>query len=678
MNSSVLRKSLSTTSLIAVAAVLAACSGQMERFGEPGTGYTSNQQEIFTNSVRSGSVGVAANQSMPAPITSSNQQAWGQSQTPVYSSPNTVPVVTANRSTPTNLTTSSISRNTPVPVQTQSLPTLNKSASYSAPQAPNTGPVYVDVPSPQRSTQASVQPRSVQVPVSEAARTSYAAANANAQRDAILNGPPVVVSRFDSLPRPGPQSKTSGRQQMASLGQPQSQAEQGLLSRLFTRDDSASAQQRQPVDTMATGAIAQQTNAASNNNGGFASQIRQRISSPQTNTASSGATSSIRRSGQWTSVGGTMVTLRAGENIDTLSHRYGVPAKAIAEVNGLADPRFAAPGQSVLIPVYQQTAMENYPARQQVASLGNTPGSLSLPSSIRTPEPNLLRLRSASSYEQSVIRHQQEANARGQHQVMPGDSLSSVASRYNVSISDLARMNNLSNNSGLRMGQMLRIPQGSRGNTIASAVDYTSTGSIGSQSTAAAISQPARLTKLPESKPRNLVRQAAANQPAQKQTRQQVASLPTASDASRSVSTDASSGKASQNNSANAQPQFRWPVRGRIISGFGRKADGGRNDGINLSVPSGTSVRVAESGTVIYSGDELSGYGNLVLVKHANGWVTAYAHNEKVLVSKGQQVRRGQIIAQAGNSGSVDSPQLHFELRIEGDPVDPVPYLVES
>lgn len=120
---------------------------------------------------------------------------------------------------------------------------------------------------------------------------------------------------------------------------------------------------------------------------------------------------------------------------------------------------------------------------------------------------------------------------------------------------------------------------------------------------------------------------------------------------------------------------FRWPVKGRVISGFGTKPDGGHNDGINISVPQGTSVKAAENGVVAYAGSELKGYGNLVLVRHANNWVSAYANNEELLVKRGEKVRRGQIIAKAGATGSVSQPQVHFELRKGSRPVDPTKYM---
>jgi murein DD-endopeptidase MepM/ murein hydrolase activator NlpD len=120
---------------------------------------------------------------------------------------------------------------------------------------------------------------------------------------------------------------------------------------------------------------------------------------------------------------------------------------------------------------------------------------------------------------------------------------------------------------------------------------------------------------------------------------------------------------------------FRWPARGRVIAGFGPKPNGLQNDGINLAVPEGTPVKAAEDGVVAYAGNELKGYGNLVLVRHSNGYVTAYAHASEILVKRGDPIKRGQVIARSGQTGNVTSPQLHFEIRKGATPVDPMPML---
>ena len=126
---------------------------------------------------------------------------------------------------------------------------------------------------------------------------------------------------------------------------------------------------------------------------------------------------------------------------------------------------------------------------------------------------------------------------------------------------------------------------------------------------------------------------------------------------------------------ANTAQKFRWPARGRVIAPFNHSGKGSKNDGINIALPLGTDVQAAGSGVVAYAGSELKGYGNLVLVRHDNGWVSAYAHASQVLVKRGDRIARGQVIAKAGRSGGVSQPQLHFELRKGAKPVDPMPHL---
>jgi murein DD-endopeptidase MepM/ murein hydrolase activator NlpD len=121
--------------------------------------------------------------------------------------------------------------------------------------------------------------------------------------------------------------------------------------------------------------------------------------------------------------------------------------------------------------------------------------------------------------------------------------------------------------------------------------------------------------------------------------------------------------------------RFAWPLKGVVITGFGDQGGGVHNDGINIEAPAGTPVLAAENGVVAYAGNELPGLGNLLLIRHSDGWVTAYAHNGQILVRRGDQVSRGQMIATAGTSGSVLSPQLHFEIRLGTEAVNPLDYL---
>jgi len=123
---------------------------------------------------------------------------------------------------------------------------------------------------------------------------------------------------------------------------------------------------------------------------------------------------------------------------------------------------------------------------------------------------------------------------------------------------------------------------------------------------------------------------------------------------------------------AGPAPPFGWPVDGRILSGFGPKPGGRFNDGVNLKASQGAAVRSAGDGVVAYAGDAIPGFGNLILITHANGYVTAYGHNEALLVARGKKVARGEVIARAGMTGAVTEPQVHFEIRKNRTPVDPV------
>ena len=124
--------------------------------------------------------------------------------------------------------------------------------------------------------------------------------------------------------------------------------------------------------------------------------------------------------------------------------------------------------------------------------------------------------------------------------------------------------------------------------------------------------------------------------------------------------------------------RFPWPVRGRILASYGNTPGGGHNDGINIGAPRGTPVRAIDAGTVAYVGNEVKGYGNLVLIRHANGWISAYAHLEDLTVKLGDQIGPGQVIAKVGDSGGVAEPQLHFELRRGKKPVDPREFLTPA
>lgn len=212
------------------------------------------------------------------------------------------------------------------------------------------------------------------------------------------------------------------------------------------------------------------------------------------------------------------------------------------------------------------------------------------------------------------------------HIVAKGDTLYNISKRYNVDVTSLSRSNNLEMPYTLRIGQRLSLP----GTVSSTPVSYQSTASSETAKSSGSF----------------------WNRPSTK--------------------------KASSTPYVPPKPRktkFAWPVRGTTISKYGTIGKGRHNDGINIKAPLGTAVKAADSGRIAYAGNELKSFGNLILIKHDDGWVTAYAHNDRLMVKKGQRVKKGEKIATVGSTGGVSTPQLHFEIRSGKKAVNPSSYL---
>jgi murein DD-endopeptidase MepM/ murein hydrolase activator NlpD len=265
------------------------------------------------------------------------------------------------------------------------------------------------------------------------------------------------------------------------------------------------------------------------------------------------------------------------------------------------------------------------------------------------------------------------APTAGVHVVSSGDTLGSIGRRYGKPRGEIARANKLPIDAKVRIGQRLTIPGAGNVPVRVAAATPKPTASQPAQRGA-----PERnLAPPPVSSSFKPAASKVASTPmAPVRT---ATAEPTATARIATPTPEAAAEAAAEAPSATGStPTFRWPARGRVIAGFGPKPNGQQNDGINLAVPEGTSIKAAEDGVVAYAGNELKGYGNLVLVRHSNGYVTAYAHASELTVKRGETIKRGQIIAKAGQTGGVNSPQLHFEIRKGSSPVDPMQYLAGS
>lgn len=257
-----------------------------------------------------------------------------------------------------------------------------------------------------------------------------------------------------------------------------------------------------------------------------------------------------------------------------------------------------------------------------------------------------------------------------EHVVQRGDTLLVLARRYKVDFQSFARLNGKEPPYTIRVGERLRLPgSGGAAPAVQTAASRQQGGAIvigspNAPATAASGARPAIRSTLPETRPT------------------ETAAAPAAPEPERPAAGTAASHPAFQpQQSLPPSPPplagrgFVWPLKGDLVAEFGPIAKGQHNDGINIAAPKGTPIRAAENGVVAYSGNELKGFGNLLLIKHADGWMTAYAHADQLLVRRGDKIARGQQIATVGQTGSVSSPQLHFEIRRGTEAVNPLDHL---
>jgi murein DD-endopeptidase MepM/ murein hydrolase activator NlpD len=256
------------------------------------------------------------------------------------------------------------------------------------------------------------------------------------------------------------------------------------------------------------------------------------------------------------------------------------------------------------------------------------------------------------------------------HVVQPGETLYSISRRYNVDTRSLALLNGMSRPWTIWPGDELLLP--------ALARDQSRTYSpapVVASAAAPAKTQPA---KPAPAKPAPAPARSTSKPPASAASNNNapIALTPGAAKPAPSPKEKTSAPPPQRAVEPQSGPrEFIWPVSGPVLKGFGAGPDGLRNDGVNIGVEAGAKVKAAAAGEVVYAGDELVGFGNLILIRHPGGWVSAYAHSDRMLVKEGEMVAQGQAIAEAGSTGNASSPQVHFELRKGKEPVDPTLHL---
>lgn len=257
--------------------------------------------------------------------------------------------------------------------------------------------------------------------------------------------------------------------------------------------------------------------------------------------------------------------------------------------------------------------------------------------------------------------------APNEYTVKKYDTLYTVAAMFDSSVNEVARLNNLRAPYALNAGQVLRLPSPhARGGSNMAGGDFT---------IEPAESQTPMKVDAVE---REVIAPPPGGTVASAPPQPQVYTSTTPPPAPAQVQTASVSAPKLPEEvppRVKGNGKFMWPVDGKIISAYGPKADGLHNDGINIKAARGAPVRAADNGVVVYAGNEIQGYGNLVLIRHADRWMTAYAHMDKILVKKGDTLRQGQSLGTVGSTGQVDGPQLHFEVRRGTEAKNPQQFL---
>jgi murein DD-endopeptidase MepM/ murein hydrolase activator NlpD len=345
---------------------------------------------------------------------------------------------------------------------------------------------------------------------------------------------------------------------------------------------------------------------------------------------------------------GSTVTVGPGMTLYAVARANNLSVSQLAAANGIKPPYSVHTGQVLRIPAG---------GAAKTASADSIPpdnSSFAEPESTPVAPPPGMPIKSNSSVSA-------QGGSGEMHQVASGETLFSLGRKFGVSPYVIADANGLPHDVQLTVGQTVKIPAGGAGTApvVAKATAPKSeTADANAQTAPKSVSED--VVAMPQPVPE-------ADQAATAGEVGAEAAVETAAKAETKQITEQAP--------VDGLAGMRWPVRGKIISGFGPKANGLKNEGINIAVPEGTSIRAADGGVIAYAGNELKGYGNLILIRHENGYVTAYAHAKEIFVKRGDTVKRGDVIAKAGQTGSVSSPQLHFEVRKGATALDPMKFL---
>ncbi|MGC5780046.1 peptidoglycan DD-metalloendopeptidase family protein [Methylobacterium sp. NFXW15] len=408
----------------------------------------------------------------------------------------------------------------------------------------------------------------------------------------------------------------------------------------------------------------------------------------------------------WSAQGGTRITVAKNDSLAQMATRYGVPASAILQANGLSSASQVTPGREIVIPAYNNVSglnpsaasMSARPARAAEEKREDAKMLEAKEARERDARAQEAKAQEAKAQEaKRVAAREKEAReakdakdlaARKAAEAKVAEAKAAEAKAAEEKARKLAALKE-SEKKHVRPGQTKVAEVKTEKADAKSAADKAKVAKDAAKEAAKDAAKTAAKAeaaqKLAEAKAaREAAKEAAkeaSKQAAAEKAKADVAKAETKAAPKTEVAKaepakpePAATGSVAQASAQASADNFRWPAKGRVISGYGSSG----NEGINIALPEGTPVKAAEDGTVAYAGSDVKGYGKLVLVRHSNGFVSAYAHNGELDVKPGDKVKRGQTIAKSGASGNVTSPQLHFEIRKSGAPVDPMSQLASN
>lgn len=370
-----------------------------------------------------------------------------------------------------------------------------------------------------------------------------------------------------------------------------------------------------------------------------------------------------------------MVKVVKGDTLYSIARAHNTTVKEVAEINNLSEPYLLHVGQVVKLPTDKVTMIKDVSVeKKSVPEKKPEPVEKKVAEKTAVPEKKVVVQDKPTETKTVKADTVKARSALKTIKVGAGDTLYSLSRQYELPVNDLAVMNNLSAPFTLKVGQSLKVPNVPAKKVAAVKTEKVAVATKSEKTESKQTVKKTNTQKIAEKKQEKTVSKPAVKSDNKKVANKKQTEKTAAKTTAKSEKTNVQA-KSVEKIAARSASKFSWPLRGTILSHYGAKMGGLYNDGINISGALNATVKSAENGIVAYAGNEVRGMGNLVIIQHADGWMTVYAHLNSMAVKRGARVSVGQKIGTVGKTGKVTSPQLHFEIRKGTKAYNPINYL---